>query len=51
MSNDTIFTIFGSIFIGTIGLFAFKWSYKEGKDMIKKLNEHEELKRKGEEAN
>jgi hypothetical protein len=45
MSNDTVFTIFISIAFGAISLFAAIGSYKEGKDSIEKLNEHEALKR------
>ena len=46
MSNDTIFKIFISIAFGAIGLFMAIGSIKEGKESLKKLNEHEDEKKR-----
>ena len=46
MSNNTIFSIFMCSSIGLIGVFAFTWSIKEGKDRLNKVKEQQELKKK-----
>ena len=46
MSNTTIFTICMCSSIGLITVFTVIVGIKEGKDSLKKLIEHEELKKK-----
>ncbi len=46
MSNDTIFKIFFCITVGIIGLITAIGSIKLGKESLKELKEHEELKRR-----
>lgn len=46
MSNDTIFTIFVISAFAIISLLTVIGAVKEGRESIKKLNEHEDAKRK-----
>ena len=46
MSNDTIFNLFFAIAVGVLSLLTAIGAIKEGRESLKKLKEHEDLKKR-----